>query len=151
MAVRRRMPSWAIPSGLATDAAGNVYIADPTNMRIRRVTPDGIISTIAGVTKDGYSGDGGPALEAQMWSPHGVAVDASGNVYIADTENDVIRQLTPASPAIAGVTNAAGYQPQDFSRGAGFGFWNRLEQRNLHSPQPLTRPAWAHPAWVETG
>ena len=100
------------PAGLATDSAGSVYIADPTNMRIRRVTPDGIISTIAGVTKDGYSGDGGPALEAQMWSPHGVAVDASGNVYIADTENDVIRQLTPANPAIAGVTNAAGYQPQ---------------------------------------
>jgi len=100
------------PAGLATDAAGNVYIADPTNMRIRRVTPDGIIATIAGVTKDGYSGDGGPALEAQMWSPHGVAVDASGNVYIADSENDVIRQLTPATPTIAGVTNAAGYQPR---------------------------------------
>jgi len=102
----------ADPAGVATDAAGNVYIADPENMRIRRVTPDGIISTIAGVTRFGYSGDGGPALEAQMWSPHGVAVDASGNVYIADTENDAIRQLTPANPAITGVTNAAGFQPQ---------------------------------------
>jgi len=102
----------ADPAGVATDAAGNVYIADPVNNRIRRVTPDGIISTIAGVTKFGYSGDGGPALEAQMWSPHGVAVDASGNVYIADTENDVIRQLTPANPTITGVTNAAGFQPR---------------------------------------
>jgi uncharacterized protein (TIGR03437 family) len=103
------------PVGLATDAAGNVYIADPTNNRIRRVTTDGIISTIAGVTRYGYSGDGGPALKAQMWSPHGVAVDSSGNVYIADTENDVIRQLTPGtSPAITpnGVTNAASYLPQ---------------------------------------
>ena len=102
----------ADPVGVATDSAGNVYIADTENNRIRRVTPDGTISTIAGVTKYGYSGDGGPALEAQMWSPRGVALDASGNIYIADTENDVIRQLTPTTPAIAGVTNAAGYQQQ---------------------------------------
>ncbi len=102
------------PVGVTTDAAGNVYIADPTNNRIRRVTPDGIISTIAGETKFGYSGDGGPSLRAQMWAPRGMAVDASGNVYIADTENDVIRQLTPNDPAITpgGVTNAASYQPQ---------------------------------------
>lgn len=103
------------PIGVATDGAGNVYIADSANMRIRKVTPDGIISTIAGITKFGYSGDGGPALKAQMWSPRGVAVDSSGNVYIADTENDVIRQLTPtANPVIStnGVTNAASFQPQ---------------------------------------
>lgn len=103
------------PVGVATDAAGNVYIADTANMRIRRVTPDGIISTVAGVTKFGYSGDGGPALKAQMWSPRGVAVDSSGNIYIADTENNVIRQLTPgANPVISanGITNAASFQPQ---------------------------------------
>jgi len=103
------------PVGVATDAAGNVYIADTANMRIRRVTPDGIISTVAGVTRFGYSGDGGPALKAQMWSPRGVAVDSSGNIYIADTQNDVIRQLTPeANPVISanGVTNAASFQPQ---------------------------------------
>jgi len=103
------------PIGVATDGAGNVYIADSANMRIRRVTPDGIIATIAGVTKFGYSGDGGPALKAQMWSPRGVAVDSSGNVYIADTENDAIRQLTPsANPVIfaGGVANAASFQPQ---------------------------------------
>ena len=104
----------ADPVGVATDAAGNVYIADPVNNRIRRVTQDGIISTIAGVTRFGYSGDGGPALKAQMWSPRGVAVDASGNVYIADTENDVVRQLTPVNPVLTfgGVTNAASFQPQ---------------------------------------
>ena len=104
----------ADPVGVATDAAGNVYIADPVNNRIRKVTPDGIISTIAGLTKYGYSGDGGPALKAQMWSPRGVAVDAAGNVYVADTENDAIRQLSPAGPVVnaGGVTNAASYQPQ---------------------------------------
>ena len=100
------------PIGVAADAAGNVYIADSTNNRIRRVALDGTISTIAGVTKFGYSGDGGPALEAQLWSPRGVAVDAGGNIYIADTENDTIRQLTPATPAITAVTNAASYQAQ---------------------------------------
>jgi uncharacterized protein (TIGR03437 family) len=100
------------PIGVATDAAGNVYIADSTNNRIRRVTPDGTIATIAGVTKYGYSGDGGPALGAQMWSPRGLAVDASGNIYIADTENDAIRQLTRVNPAVAGVTNAASFEAQ---------------------------------------
>ena len=100
------------PIGVAADAAGNVYIADSTNNRIRRVSPSGTISTIAGVTRFGYSGDGGPALAAQMWSPRGVAVDRSGNVYIADTENDAIRQLTPSAPAITAVTNAASYLAQ---------------------------------------
>lgn len=100
------------PVGVALDTAGNLYIADSTNMRIRRVTPDGIISTIAGVTNYGYSGDGGPALQAQLLSPRGVAVDSSGNVYIADTGNDAIRQLTPANPVLSGVTNAASFQQQ---------------------------------------
>ena len=100
------------PVGVALDAAGNLYIADASNMRIRRVTTDGIISTIAGTGTYGYSGDGGPALKAELWSPRGVAVDASGNVYIADTQNNVIRQLTPMTPAITpgGVTNAANFQ-----------------------------------------
>jgi len=103
------------PIGVATDAAGNIYIADSVNNRIRRISPDGTISTIAGETKFGYSGDGGPALKAQLWSPRGVVVDSSGNVYIADTENDVIRELTPmAGPAITsgGVSNAASFAQQ---------------------------------------
>ncbi len=102
------------PVGVATDSAGNVYIADSVNNRIRKVTPAGIITTIAGTTDYGYSGDGGPALQAQMFSPRGVAVDASGDVYIADTGNDAIRQLTPVNPLIdsGGVTNAASFQPQ---------------------------------------
>jgi uncharacterized protein (TIGR03437 family) len=102
------------PVGVSVDAAGNVYFADSTNMRIRRVAPDGTISTIAGAGY-GYSGDGGPALKAKLWSPRGVAVDPkTGNIYIADTENNAIRQLTPVSPAIPadGVTNAASYQPK---------------------------------------
>ena len=133
----------ADPVGVATDAAGNVYIADPVNNRIRRVTPDGIIATIAGETKFGYSGDGGPSLKAQMFSPRGVAVDASGNVYIADTENDSIRQLTPADPVVAsgGVANAASFQPQ-ISPGAlasvfGTGLSNATYMSGLPYPTSL--------------
>ena len=78
------------PYGVALDAVGNVYIADTGNHRIRKVSPDGIINTVAG---GGYSGDGGPATDAKLNSPHGVAVDNNGNVYIADTENFRIRKI----------------------------------------------------------
>jgi uncharacterized protein (TIGR03437 family) len=89
------------PTGIALDTCGNVYIADSRNSRIRIVTTGGIISTIAGSTvlgsNNGYSGDGGPALSAQLNFPAGVAVDTQGNVYVADTQNSVIRRLTPNS------------------------------------------------------
>jgi len=132
------------PVGVTTDGAGNVYIADTANQRIRRVAPDGTISTIAGVTKYGYSGDGGPALKAQMWSPHGVAVDGSGNVYIADTQNNVIRQLSAGlEPVISagGVTNAASFA-QRVSPGAlasifGTGLSNAIYKSGAPYPTSL--------------
>ena len=81
------------PNGVAVDGSGNVYIADTENHRIRRVNVTGTISTFAGTGEGGYSGDGGPPVAAQLHSPRGVAVDGSGNVYIADTENHRIRQV----------------------------------------------------------
>jgi sugar lactone lactonase YvrE len=73
------------PAGIAVDSAGNLYIADSANAVIRKVTPGGIISTVAGTGGvAGYAGDGGPATAAQMLYPVGVAVDSSGNLYIAD-------------------------------------------------------------------
>jgi sugar lactone lactonase YvrE len=72
------------PAGLAVDASGNVYIADSNNAVIRKVTPQGVISTVAGTGTEGYSGDGGAATKATLMAPLGVAVDASGNLYIAD-------------------------------------------------------------------
>src|SRR5438094_666299 len=70
------------PSGLAVDAAGNLYIAG--SARVRKVTPDGIISTVAGNGTPGFSGDGGPATSAQLNGPAALAVDAVGNLFIAD-------------------------------------------------------------------
>ena len=81
------------PEGVAVDASGNLFIADTNNDRIREVSPDGNIVTIAGDA--GFSGDGGPASIAQLNQPEGVAVDASGNLYIADTGNNRIRKISP--------------------------------------------------------
>src|SRR5262245_1986273 len=72
--------------GMAVDAAGNVFIADTANNRVRKVTPAGIISTIAGTGTRGFSGDGGPATSAQL-GPQSVALDSAGNLFIADSLN----------------------------------------------------------------
>jgi trimeric autotransporter adhesin len=89
------------PRGVAVDVSGNIYIADTNNHCIRMMTKStGIISTVAGTGSYGYSGDGGQATSAALYSPYGVAVDASGNIYIADTYNYRIRMFAlPASPA----------------------------------------------------
>ncbi len=84
------------PAGLAVDAAGNVYIADQHNNRIRKVSPDGIITTFAGNGDAAFSGDGGPAVNASLNYPADVALDAAGNLYIADQRNNRIRKVTPA-------------------------------------------------------
>jgi len=81
------------PYGIAVDSSGNLYIADCLNSRIRKVTADGIIHTIAGNGNSDYTGDNGPALSASLYYPRGVAVDAAGNVYIADTVNNCIRKV----------------------------------------------------------
>jgi len=83
-----------LPSGLAVDAAGNVYIADTDNHRVRKLTPGGALITIAGRGVRGYAGDGGPAAEAWLDSPAGLAVDAEGNLYIADRMNHAIRKVS---------------------------------------------------------
>ena len=99
------------PHGVALDAAGNVYIGDYYGHRVRKVdAATGTISTIAGLGwPPGYSGDGGPATEAQLGEASGVAVDGSGNVYIADTGNHRIRKVDAATGTIstlAGTTEA---------------------------------------------
>jgi sugar lactone lactonase YvrE len=84
-----------MPSGVAVDAKGNIYVSDSYNNRVRRVDADGIIRTIAGTGENGFGGDGGPAVDAKLSYPVGVAVDSRGNVYIADRQNNRIRRVTP--------------------------------------------------------
>jgi len=95
------------PSGVSVDASGNLYIVDSGNGRIRMVSTSGTITTLAGEGTVGYSGDGGPAITAQLAGPQGIVSDASGNLYIADSNNDAVRLLTPvgAQPVLS-VTSA---------------------------------------------
>ena len=87
--------SLMLPEGVAVDTSGNLYIVDSDNDVIRKVDTNGIITTVAGNGSLGYSGDGGPATSASLKWPEGVAVDASDNLYIADTCNNVIREVNP--------------------------------------------------------
>jgi len=86
------------PGGVAVDSAGNLYIADTGDNVIREVNTDGVINTFAGNGTSGYGGDGGPATAAELDEPSGVAVDASANVYVADSGNNLIREV-PISTA----------------------------------------------------
>ena len=84
------------PNGVAVDTLGNFYIADRDNHQVRRVAPDGTITTVAGTGDAGDSGDGGLATLAKLHSPSSVSVDAAGNLYVADTGNHRVRKVTPA-------------------------------------------------------
>ena len=99
------------PSGIAIDASGNLYIADSENFRIRKVTPAGIISTVAGNAIIGSDGDGGPANQASIGYVSGLAVDADGNLYIADQSHSKIRKVTPDGI----ITTVAGTGERGFS------------------------------------
>jgi sugar lactone lactonase YvrE len=88
---------------IAVDSAGNLFIADRGNQRIRKVSPDGTITTVAGTGKAGFSGDGGPALAAGLSGPYGVAIDAAGNLFFSDQGNGRVRKVIGiAAPGLVG-------------------------------------------------
>ena len=115
-----------LPSGVAVDGSGNVYIADTADNLIRKVTTDGIIHSVAGDDYPGFLGDGGNAVNAEFYGPQDVAIDSAGNIYVSDTQNSRIRQITPAGVinTFAGggtpptTTSASGSTPSNGDNGA---------------------------------
>ena len=94
----------SVPRGMALDSAGNLFFGD--SMRIRKVSTDGIIGTVAGSGQGGFAGDNGPATSALLNDPRDVAVDSAGNIFIADTSNHRIRKVT--SSGIIGTVAGGG-------------------------------------------
>ncbi len=105
------------PFDIGFDPAGNLYFSDTFNHRIRRVdAASGIVTTVAGRGEAGYSGDGGPAVEARFNEPYGIAVDRSGNIYVADRHNHSVRRIDGASGI---VTTVAGNGSAGFAGDGG--------------------------------
>src|SRR6266404_3194125 len=97
------------PFGVAQDAAGNVYFADASDHRVRRVAVDGTITTIAGTGVAGFSGDNGPATKATFNTPEAIKLDGKGNLFIADYLNNRVRKLVLATGIITTVAGTADF------------------------------------------
>jgi hypothetical protein len=115
----RTLTSLTRPQGVAADASYDVFVADTGNNRIRMMNPKGYMSTVAGSGMVGYTGDGGPATAAGLDNPYGVAVDGAGDLFIADTGDHRVREVTPdgiihtvAGNGIAGTTGDGGQATQ---------------------------------------
>jgi uncharacterized protein (TIGR03437 family) len=133
------------PKGVVVDGAGNIYISDSLNNRIRVVSTNGTINTVAGTGAPTWTGDGGPATSATLSSPAQISMDAKGNIYVADAGNNLIRLLTPSGttgggqlPAISagGVITADAFGS---SSSVAPGTWVEIYGSNLAAD---TRP-WA--------
>jgi hypothetical protein len=104
------------PAAIAADGAGNLYVLDTYNYMIRKITPAGVVTTLAGTAGSSGSADGTGAA-AQFKEAYGITADASGNVYVADSFNHTIRQITPAGvvTTLAGKAGVPGTSRRDLS------------------------------------
>ncbi len=127
---RRRLRDFGAteyPEAVAVDASGNMYIADTVNNVVREISTKGVISTIAGNGTAGFGGDNGAATSAMLSSPQGIAVDASGNVYVADTANARVRKISGGT-----ITTVAGSGTQ--------GYAGRRRRRHQRAIEYARRP-----------
>jgi large repetitive protein len=97
------------PLGLAMDPSGNLYIADQSNQRIRKISASGNLSTVVGTGVGTYGGDGGPATSAGIKDPAAVTVDVAGNLYVADSGNDLVRKVSATTGLISNIVGIAGF------------------------------------------
>src|SRR6516162_64795 len=110
------------PHGVATDSSGNVYVADAGNNTIRKITPAGVVTTLAGLAGSSGSADG-TGSAARFFQPQGVATDSLGNVYVADTPNNTIRKITPAG-VVTTLAGLAGSHGTNDGTGSAARFYN---------------------------
>jgi sugar lactone lactonase YvrE len=124
-----------MPGSITVDAQGTLYFTDNCNNRIRRVTPDGIISTIAGSGLEGYDGDGGRATDASLAWPTGIAVNSRGEVFVTDTFNHVVRMISVTGIITTAVGN--GYT-NDNGLGGLAGDYGAAIRARLNEPYDVT-------------
>lgn len=122
------MARFSAPAGITLDASGNLYVADVGNERIRKIDASGLISTVAGNGEQGFNGDGGEATSAKLYGPNDVAIDAAGNLLIADRNNYRIRKINTAGYIIT----VAGTGSEGYSEGLG-----KATAAQLYYPQDI--------------